>query len=127
MFTGWTCFFNRRRIMNRFLKLLPYLIVNVIAFYLFPLFMQNTGTAIIFLLVGIPLVCFISAFIYGVKNNFSWSYPVIVALLFTPSIFIFYNHTAWVYIVGYAIIAFIGSLVGKLLYNKKQQKLNEML
>ncbi|HBI71561.1 MAG TPA: hypothetical protein DDY59_00010 [Lachnospiraceae bacterium] len=42
--------------------------------------------------------------------------PVIIALLFFPTIFIFYNSTAWVYIIAYGVIAAIGNFIGKLFF-----------
>jgi hypothetical protein len=36
---------------------------------------------------------------------------LIVAIMFAPSIFIFYNSSAWVYVVGYAVIALLGNLI----------------
>ena len=96
--------------------MIPYLIVNIIAFYLFPLAIKDTGSAIAIMLLGIPLICLLTAIVYGAKNSFNFFYPLIVAILFTPTIFIFYNSTACVYITGYGITALVGNFVGKLLY-----------
>ncbi len=103
--------------------MLPYLVVNAIAFYLLPLLIQNTGIAMFVMLIGIPLVCFLVALVYGIKNGLNWLYPFMVAILFIPTIFIFYNYTAWVYIVGYGVIALIGNFVGKLFYKNNKQSL----
>ncbi len=98
--------------------MIPYLMVNVIAFYLLPLVIKDTGSAMTVMLLGLPLICLLTAIIYGVKNSFNLIYPFIIAILFIPTIFIFYNSTASVYIVGYGIIALIGNFVGKLFYKK---------
>ena len=33
------------------------------------------------------------------------------SIMFAPSIFIFYNSSAWVYVVGYTVIALLGNLI----------------
>lgn len=106
--------------MTRLKSLLPYLIILTIDFYLLPLFIKDTGSAMLMLLVVIPLVCFSCSVLFGIKNPFSLLYPLIVAVLFAPTIFIYYNYTAWVYIVGYGLVALAGSAIGKLFYNSKE-------
>ncbi len=97
-------------------SMIPYLIVNIIAFYLLPIVIKDTGSAMAVMLLGIPLICLLTAIIYGIKNSFNFIYPLIVAILFAPTIFIFYNSTASVYIIGYGITALVGNFVGKLFY-----------
>ena len=53
----------------------------------------------------------ISPVFYGIRNGFNFWYILIVAIMFAPSIFIFYNSSAWVYVVGYAVIALLGNLI----------------
>ena len=68
--------------MNR--KMMPYLFVNMLAFYLLPMVIRDTGTAMAVMLVVIPLICVTVAIVYGAKNGFTWLYSTVVALLFTP-------------------------------------------
>lgn len=83
----------------------------LINFYLLPLFIADTGSAMVVLLVLIPAVCFAISVVYGLKNGFRLEYPAITAVLFIPSVFIYYNSSAWVYIVAYGVIALLGNLV----------------
>lgn len=106
--------------MKKIIKMLPYLAVNTGIFFLLPIFMQDTGSGMLVMLVGIPAICFVTAIWYGVKNSFQWLYPLLVAFLFMPSIFIFLNYTAWPYTIVYGIIALVGCLIGKLFYNRVQ-------
>ncbi len=101
------------------LKMIPYLLVNIVAFYLLPMVIQDTGSAMFVLLVAIPLICFTTAIVFGVKNSFNWIYPLAVALLFMPTIFIYYNESAAFYLAVYGIIALLGSLIGKIFYKLK--------
>ena len=95
-------------------KYIPYLIVNALAFYLVPLIITDTGSAMFVVLIFLPLVCFLSSIIYGVKHSFSILYPVLISLLFIPTIFIHCNSSASIYIVMYGLIALFGNLFGKL-------------
>lgn len=89
-------------------------------FYLLPMVIKDTGTAMLMLLIVVPLICFICSLIYGLIKPFSIFYSAIVAFLFIPCIFIFYNSSAWVYIIAYGIIALIGSVIG--MYISKRTK-----
>ncbi len=100
--------------MNR--KMMPYLFVNMLAFYLLPMVIRDTGTAMAVMLVVIPLICVTVAIVYGAKNGFTWLYSTVVSFLFAPTIFVFYNYTAWVYVIGYGLLALAGNVIGKLFY-----------
>ena len=91
---------------------LPFYIVLLLDFYALPLLIRDTGSAMVLMLVGIPLVCFITAALYGAKNGFRVWFALIAAALFAPSIFVFYNSSAWVYMIGYGVIALLGNAVG---------------
>lgn len=83
----------------------------IVDFYLIPLLIQDTGTAMVIMLVIIPWICLIISIFYGIKNGFDFWYVLIVAILFLPSIFIFYNSSAWVYTIAYALFALVGNLI----------------
>lgn len=68
------------------------------------------------MLVVIPLICVTVAIVYGAKNGFTWLYSTVVSFLFAPTIFVFYNYTAWVYVIGYGLLALAGNVIGKLFY-----------
>ncbi len=95
-----------------FKKMLPYLIINAIVFYLTPFMIKDTGSGMLILLIGFPVICFIVALIYGIKNSFNWIYSLLVMLLFVPTIFIFYNESATIYILAYGIISAFGNFLG---------------
>lgn len=61
-------------------------------------------------LENLPLLTLICAVIYGVRQGFDFLLPVTVTILFVPTIFIFYNATAWGYIIVYAVIALVGNV-----------------
>lgn len=70
------------------------------------------------LLIVIPLIVLITSLIYGLRNTFDFIYPLVVAIMFIPTLFIYYNASAWIYIISYSLIALIGELLGKTLQKK---------
>ncbi|MBS6161408.1 MAG: hypothetical protein KIC52_09205 [Firmicutes bacterium] len=97
--------------MDKFKKNLIFYILLIIDFYVIPWFIKDTGSAMIVMLGIIPMVCFVTSMMYGIRNGFDFWYVFIVAILFIPSIFIFYNSSAWIYVVVYAGIALLGNFI----------------
>lgn len=95
-----------------------YYFIMFIAFYLIPILIKDTGSGMTILLIVIPLITLITSLIYGLRNTFDFVYPLIVAILFIPTLFIYYNTSAWIYIIVYSVIAVIGELIGKILQKK---------
>lgn len=107
------------------MKFLFYYILILIDFYGLPFLIKDTSSAM-FMMIGImPLVCLLTSMMLGLNLGISYSYPFIVALLFIPSIFIYYNYTAWVYSISYGLLAFVGECVPTLLskvFNHKNRR-----
>lgn len=97
--------------MDKIKKNIVFYILLIIDFYVIPCFIKDTGSAMIIMLMIIPLICLETSIFYGIRNGFDFWYILIVAIIFMPSIFMFYNSTAWVYIVGYTVIALLGNLI----------------
>ena len=104
---------------KKLLALMPYAIVLVVNFYVLPLLIRDTGLAMVIMLFVIPFLTFVCAAIYGVRQGFDFLLPIVAAVLFAPSIFIFYNASAWIYIIAYAVIALAGNGIGRIFYKKK--------
>lgn len=105
-----------KKIQNQF----PYLLIIMLAFYGLPFINRESG--MVTLLILFPLVCLLSAVVYGVKHSFSLVYSILVMALFIPTIFIFYNETASFYIGAYGVISLVGNLLGSFIrkiYNRK--------
>ncbi len=103
----------------KLLNMLPYLIVLVVDFYLLPVAAQNTGAAMLLMLCVMPLVAIVTGVAYGLRRGFSIWLAVIALLLFIPTIFIYYNASAWVYPLFYALLVLVGNLIGRLFYMKR--------
>lgn len=98
--------------MNRIKKLLPYLMINIICFYLLTLLMKDTGSAMFILLFVIPVITFVNAIICGSKNSFDFLYPILVMVIFVPYVLIYMNESATIYIFIYGTISLMGCFVG---------------
>ncbi len=103
----------------KLLNMLPYLIVLAVDFYLLPVAAQNTGAAMLLMLCVMPLVALVIGVAYGLRRGFSIWLAVIALLLFIPTIFIYYNASAWVYPLFYALLVLVGNLIGRLFYMKR--------
>ncbi|MBS5593065.1 MAG: hypothetical protein KHX16_07030 [Catenibacterium sp.] len=104
--------------MDKIKKNWIYYLIIIITFYLIPILIKDTGSGIFILLIVIPLITLFTSIIYGLSNKFDFIYPLIVAILFIPTLFIYYNTSAWVYVIAYSMIALIGELLGKTLQRK---------
>ena len=97
--------------MDKLKKNIFFYILLFVDFYAIPWFIKDTGSAMIVMLMIIPLICFITSVFYGIRNGFDFWYILIVAIMFTPSIFVFYNSSAWVYVVVYTVVSLLGNLI----------------
>ena len=101
--------------MEKLKKSIIFYILLIIDFYAIPWLIKDTGSAMIVMLITIPMICFVTSIFYGLKNGFDFGYVLIVALIFVPSIFIFYNSSAWIYVAVYTVVALLGNLIALLL------------
>lgn len=95
-------------------KIIPYLMLLGLLFYLSPMLISDTGSAMFFLLGVFPVMCFGCSLICGLKRMSFW-YILSVPVLFIPSGLIFYQWPFDVgifYALGYTLIALIGQIVG---------------
>ena len=98
--------------MKRFTKELIVLAVQLLTFYAFPplaLPFSPIGMVILMLWATILLSAILGA-ISGEAIKFA--YPLATAVLFLPSIFLYYNESAAVHSVWYLVVSAIGLLIG---------------
>lgn len=101
--------------MTKIYRMLPYLFLTGLGFYLLPHVKMVNGMGL--MLFALPVVVFSCALVFGLRNQFHWTYfiyPVMVAIIFIPTVLIYYNYTAYFYIVIFGVIALVGSFVGRL-------------
>ena len=99
----------------KYIKEIIILLIQLFMFYVFPLFAGPTDA------MGMVLLILISTFILSIliasisKEKYKYFYPVIIAILFIPSVYIYYNESALVHSVWYLIISIVGILLGSII------------
>lgn len=91
--------------MKKYWKEILILVLQLFMFYIFPLFAGPTDA--IGMVVLIILVTFILSLILGAVSGtkLKYLYPVLIAVLFVPSVFIYYNATALIHAAWYLVIS----------------------
>ncbi len=97
---------------------LPYILINILIFYFLPYIMGrlSVGGEMAAFIFVLPVLCFLVAFIFGIKHSFCAAYPITIGLLFVPAIFIMYNESAWPYTILFGLISLLGMFLGNLIH-----------
>lgn len=102
--------------MKRFLKEIIILSIQLFMFYVFPLLAGPTDT--MWMVVLIILATLLLSAIMGSisKEKIKYLYPLVVAIILIPSIFIYYNKSALVHSIWYLIVSVIGLTFVTIIY-----------
>ena len=98
--------------MKRLIKEIIILLIQMFMFYIFPLFMylyEPIGTVMMILMITFVLSVVLSIIS---KNKLKYLYPIIIAILFIPTVFIYYNESAFVHSIWYLVVSGVGLLIG---------------
>lgn len=98
--------------MKKHIKEIVILLIQLFMFYIFPLFAGPTDAmGMVFLII---LTTILLSAALGVLSNkkIKYLYPVVIAVLFIPSVFIHYNESALIHSVWYFVVSTIGLLFG---------------
>lgn len=101
--------------MKKYLKEIIILLLQLYMFYIFPLFTGPTDA------MGMVLLIWLSTIILGLtitiisKNKIKYLYPIIISILFIPSVFIYYNESALVHSIWYLVSSAIAVLIGTII------------
>ncbi len=102
--------------MKKIWKEIIILLINLFMFYIFPLFaLPIDAMGMVFLIL---VATFILSIIFASISKEKWKYiyPIIVAILFMPSVFIYYNSSALIHTIWYLVDSAIGFLIGLTIY-----------
>ena len=109
--------------MRLYIKEIIVMLFQLFMFYVFPLFAGPTDA--MGMVVLIILTTFLLSIIIGLTSNkkIKYLYPVIIAIVFIPSVFVYYNETAMIHSMWYLVVSGIGMLIGaiirKLIFKNK--------
>lgn len=101
------------------IPVLPYLIMTSLIFFILPTLQPNSKYFTFFMFLIIPVYCFISAFIYGLKNGKVWFYPIFMSIIFLPSAFLIIDIKAFIYGGIYGAVSLLGMYLGSILKKRK--------
>lgn len=113
--------------MKKYLKEIIVCLLQMFVFYLLPKAMGNIrALGMVFLLL---LITFVLSIVIGVisKNKIKYCYPILIALLFIPTIWIYYNESALIHSLWYCVISSIGLIIGitiNKIFNKSNTNYN---
>ena len=105
--------------MRRIKMILPYVFAMICGFYILPPLLQELLGDAALLLVIFSGFCLVCAMIYGWRHRISWFYPCVIAILFVPAVFLFFDMGALIYVAAYAVTTLAGCLIGSFLSGKK--------
>lgn len=96
--------------------------LQLFMFYIFPLFAGPTDV------IGMVVLILLSTLILSIvlasisNKRIKYLYPIIVSLIFIPSVFIYYNETALIHSIWYLVDSAIGILLGTIIYKISNRK-----
>lgn len=110
--------------MKEYLKEIIILFIQLFMFYIFPIFMylyEPIGTVMLMLLTTLILSIILNVVS---KKRIKYIYPFSIAVLFLPTIYIYYNESALVHSLWYFVVSVIGLIIGSIinLFIKKISK-----
>lgn len=108
--------------MKKYLKEILILIIQLLMFYVFPLITGSTDA------MGMVFIIIVATFMLSIiigsisKEKIKYFYPIIISILFVPSVFIYYNESALIHSIWYLVISIIGLSVGTIIYKITNRK-----
>ena len=110
--------------MKRFVKEIIILAIQLFMFYIFPMPIWNSDPmGMVFLIICVTLL--LSVIMASIsKEKIKYLYPIIVSILFIPSIFIYYNETAFVHSLWYLVVSSVGIILGTIVEKTSDKKKN---
>ncbi len=98
--------------MEKFVKEFAILAVQLLIFYIFPLF-AGPGREMGIIMLMVLATMMLSVVLGSVsKYKIKYLYPVVIALLFIPSVFLYYNESALIHALWYLAASAIGLGLG---------------
>lgn len=98
--------------MKKYLKEIVILICQLLMFYIFPLSWGPTDVMGGVLIIVIATLVFSTVITIISDNKIKYLYPIVISILFIPSVFIYYNSSALVHALWYLVISFVGEIIG---------------
>ena len=98
--------------MKKYLKEIILLLIQIFMYYTYPLFCGPTDT------MGMVFIILLTTFLLSIiitivsKEKIKYLYPIIISILFIPSVFIYYNESALIHSIWYFVVSTLGIVLG---------------
>ena len=108
--------------MKKYLAEIIVLTIQLIMFYIFPLFAGPTDA------MGLVVILLFATFILPIilgsisKNKIKYLYPIVIAIIFIPTVFIYYNESALIHSLWYLVVSEFGMIVGTIISKLLKRK-----
>ena len=93
-------------------------ILQFVVFYIYPIFaIKKDPIGMVMLMLAFT---FVLSFILGIfsKKKIKFVYPVIYAIMFIPTVFIYYNESAMIHSIWYLTMSLLGIFAGTTIQNR---------
>ena len=108
--------------MKNYIKEIIILIIQLFMFYIFPLFAGPTDAMGMVFLIWLSTM-FLAIIITIISSKkVKYFYPIVIAILFIPSVFIYYNESALIHSIWYLVISSVGLILGTIIYKLTHRK-----
>lgn len=87
-------------------------VLQFVVFYIYPIFaIKKDPIGMVMLMLAFT---FVLSFILGIfsKKKIKFVYPVIYAIMFIPTVFIYYNESAMIHSIWYLTVSLLGIFAG---------------
>ena len=98
--------------MKKYLIEIIILLIQVFMFYIFPLFAGPTDAMGMVLLILLATLLLSLTITIISKEKIKYLYPIVAAITFIPSVFIYYNKSALIHSLWYFVTSLIGTIAG---------------
>lgn len=101
--------------MKNYLKEIIILLIQLFMFYIFPIFTGPTDA------MGMVFLIWLSTIVLGLvvaiisNKKIKYLYPIVISILFIPTVFIYYNESALVHSLWYLVSSSIGMILGTII------------
>ena len=102
---------------KKYKKEIIVIVVQLLCYYLLPFLAIyiSKGTMVLTIFINIINTFILSALISLIsKNKLKYLYPIIVAMMYIPSLYIFYDEFVLIYLLLHLVASFIGISIGNL-------------
>ncbi len=103
------------------LKMIPYLAINAVMFYVVPIYATYIPLRMLILLTATPTMVFIVALIYGGRNSINFIYCILATGVFWPAIDMYYKEEGYIYLSIFGALNLTGNIIGRILYKRKKE------